>query len=175
MAVAPAGVLEFKEGVANTGVDLGQFFSTDVDVGIAFQVSIDWGDGTAIDNQTRTFPSPVFQVTGSHTYTDETVAGKPNVVTVTVTDPKDNTSALVQDAANVVETDLLSPVAFAGCAAIENVAFSGVQVASFTSNNTDALGSDFTATINWGDGVSSAGTVVSAGSASIGGAVAFLV
>jgi hypothetical protein len=42
----------------------------------------------------------------------------------------------------------------------EGVAISGATVASFTDTNPNATASDFTATINWGDGTSTTGTVV---------------
>src|SRR5690348_16709173 len=101
-AVAPAGALEFKEGASAT-MNLGQFSSPDAVVGIAFQVSIDWGDGTPIDDQLLTFPTTTFQVAGTHAFADETAPGKPNIVTVTVTDSTDTASASLQDTASVAD------------------------------------------------------------------------
>ena len=42
----------------------------------------------------------------------------------------------------------------------EGAAISGATVATFTDANPNATAGDFTATINWGDGTSTTGTVV---------------
>ena len=57
----------------------------------------------------------------------------------------------------VAEADALTPVALAPIVANPNT-FSGV-VAKFTDSNVNSLASDFTATIDWGDGTTSPGTV----------------
>ena len=160
--VAAAGALNFKEGVANNGVNLGQFFSADADKGVAFQVTIDWGDGTTIDSQSVTFPTPLFEVTGSHTYADETAPGKPFNVTVTVTDPSDGSPpASLNDTANVAETDLLSPRTFANFAANEGQ--TAAANAIFSDANLASPAGNFTATINWGDGKTDQGLPVTVG------------
>ena len=160
--VAPAGALNFKEGAANIGVNLGQFFSLDVAKGISFQVAINWGDGTPIDNQVVAFPTPLFEVTGSHTYADETAPGKPFNVTVTVTDPSDGSPpASLIDTADVAEADVLSPVAFADFAAKEGQ--TATATATFNNANLTAPAGDFTATIDWGDGKTDPGLAVTGG------------
>jgi hypothetical protein len=125
-----------------------------------FTASIDWGDGSAVTPGTITISSGAFGVIGQHTYSDEGSF----TATVTVSDQAPGTgTATATDTATINEADGLtgSPVTFS---AQSGSSFSG-QVASFTDTNASAVVSDFTATINWGDATTSAGTVTGGGSA----------
>jgi len=119
----------------------------------SFTTTIDWGDGTTTAG-TVTGGSGSFTVSGQHTYADEGSF----TFTVTVTETgAGGLTASGTGTATVSEADVLSgsPVTFAAQA---NVSFTGV-VAVFTDTNTAGLASDFTATIDWGDGTTAAGTV----------------
>jgi hypothetical protein len=123
----------------------------------SFTATINWGDGTTTAG-TVTGGSGSFTVTGQHTYADEGTFT--TTVTVTETGPGGAT-ANSSATATVAEGDALSgtPVAFS---AQQGVPFSGA-VATFTDTDTTNVPSDFTATINWGDGTTTAGTVAGGG------------
>jgi hypothetical protein len=123
----------------------------------SFTAAIDWGDGTTSAG-TVTGSSGSFQVSGQHTYSDE--GSFTFTVTVTDTSPGGPTASSMATA-TVTETDALagSPVTFNAKAGSQ---FNGV-VATFTDTNTANLPSDFTATIHWGDGTTTTGTVTGGG------------
>jgi hypothetical protein len=118
-----------------------------------FTTSITWGDGQTSDGQVTADPTIPgrFAVTGTHTYAEE--GSFP--VTVAVKDlggagTSARTTAAVADA----------PLAAAGVAlsAGTRVPFRA-DVATFTDANPGGKPTDFTATITWGDGFTSPGTV----------------
>jgi hypothetical protein len=133
-----------------------------------YTVSIDWGDGTALDTTTGliahclsgdgcTGGTSAFKVVGTHTYAEE---GAGKVVTVTVTDhgspvSVNSTRADVSDATlyNAIPSN-----SAAGEAAPNT--FSGV-LGTWQDHNLGAAANDFTFHVdNWGDSSSgSAGTV----------------
>jgi hypothetical protein len=123
----------------------------------SFTATINWGDGTTTAG-TVTGGSGSFTVSGQHTYGDEGSF----TFTVTVTETgAGGLTASAMGTATVSETDVLSgsPVSFAAQA---GVSFTGV-VAVFTDANTANVPSDFTATIDWGDGTTTPGTVSGGG------------
>lgn len=122
-----------------------------------FTAAIDWGDGTTSAG-TVTGSSGAFTVSGQHTYADE--GSFTFTVTVTETGPGGATASSTATA-TVTEADALagSPVAFNAKA---GTPFSGA-VATFTDVNTANVAGDFTATINWGDGNTTAGVVSGGG------------
>jgi hypothetical protein len=125
-----------------------------------FTATIDWGDGTATTAGMIFASSAAFAVTGQHTYADEGAF----TVTVTISDVSPGTgTASVTDTATVTEADALSgtPVSFA---ALAGTSFT-TTVANFTDTLTTNVPGDFTATINWGDATTSAGTVTGGGGA----------
>jgi FG-GAP-like repeat len=118
-----------------------------------FAAAIDWGDGQTTTG-TVSGSNGSFTVTGSHTYT----AGGQDAMTVTLSDSQPDTAPVSASATATVRA-LSGQMSLT--AATENTALSaGTTVATFTDTNlTDAAG-DFTATIAWGDGSTTAGTVV---------------
>jgi len=120
-----------------------------------FTASIDWGDGTSSAG-TVSGGSGSFAVNGTHTYADE------GTHTVLTTLSKGSTTAGTAQATATVSD---APLPASGKSLFANgTSFSGA-VASFTDGNASAPASDFTASIDWGDGSSpSAGTVASNGS-----------
>src|SRR5262249_21326828 len=122
-----------------------------------FTAIIDWGDGTTSAG-TFSGSNGDFTVSGSHTYADE---GTYPVHIFVRDDAADALSNGPLDRhANVVDGDSLSATGLT-FSAIEQNPFSG-NVATFSDTNTLASASDFTATIDWGDGTTSAGTVAGA-------------
>jgi hypothetical protein len=122
-----------------------------------FTSSVDWGDGTQSQGTVQAVPGGGFQIFGGHTYSrvgsfavSVTVhhldnSGAPNGATATAP-----SQAHVMDAAL---TGAPSPIT-----AVVGVPFTG-PVASFSDPNPFAVAGDFTATITWGDGAMSAGTI----------------
>jgi hypothetical protein len=119
-----------------------------------YTAQINWGDGTVGPGTVRAGSTPgMYTVVGSHTYKD---AGSYNI-TVSVLDAGGSTAtafstATVGDAALTGKMVAINPV--------HNQPFSGT-VAEFTDANPFATLSDYTATIDWGDGTTpTAGSVV---------------
>src|SRR5580693_4626427 len=119
-----------------------------------FTAVIDWGDGTAPTAGTVSGGSGSFTVSGQHTYQDERTA----TFTVSVSEVAPPMATASSTAtATVTEADGLSGTG-AAISAVATQPFTGL-VASFHDTDAANTPSDFTATINWGDGNSSAGTV----------------
>jgi hypothetical protein len=129
-----------------------------------FTATIDWGDGTQTAGTVTSPSAGNFSVSGSHTYADEV-----NAIAVTVSDPGVNfTTGAVTIPVTVNDADLVSgtPTTFAATNAI---AFNGI-VATFSDSYPGSFAAGLVATISWGDGTTTAGTVSgSAGSYSVSG------
>jgi hypothetical protein len=94
-----------------------------------------------------------FTVTGGHAYSHE--GSFP--LGVTITDKANNTSLPLSGTVAVAETDVLSARGLTFNAKAGQT-FRG-KVATFTDRNTNNVASDFSATINWGDGTTTAGVI----------------
>src|SRR5205823_5176238 len=92
-----------------------------------------------------------FDVVGTHTYADEGAF----TVGVNISDVGGSTTS-ASTTANVADAALTASAT--PIVATEGVSFSGV-VASFTDANPNATAGDYSATINWGDGAITAGTI----------------
>jgi len=114
--------------------------------------TINWGDGTPTSAGTV---NSIGQVTGTHTYAEE---GTYHAV-INWKDAKGSNRTTPFDV-RVADAPLTaSPVNFT---ALQGTQFSG-SVATFTDANPGGTASDFSATINWGDGTATtAGTVAAA-------------
>ncbi|MFL5824237.1 MAG: hypothetical protein ACJ764_12450, partial [Solirubrobacteraceae bacterium] len=135
----------------------------------AYTATIDWGDGTAPSPGVITGPDAngFYAVSGTHTYADEIASGQ---YSVTVSEPEANFLDFgpVSTDLTVSEADSLTATPTT-ISATDGTAFSG-DVATFSDTDTDTPAGDFTATIDWGDGTSSAGVVSgSAGSFTVSG------
>jgi hypothetical protein len=127
----------------------------------SFTATINWGDATTSAG-TVTGGSGSFTLTGQHTYADE------GAFAVTVAVSSATASGSGTGNATVTEADVLSgtPMTFTP---VVTVPFTG-SVATFSDTNTTNVPGDFTATINWGDGNTTAGTVTGgAGSFTVSG------
>jgi len=129
----------------------------------SFTTTINWGDGTTTAG-TVTGGSGSFTLTGQHTYADE--GSFTTTMTVTETGPGGLTAS-ASGTATVSEADVLSgsPI---GITAQSGVAFTGA-VATFTDSDAANVPSDFVATIDWGDGNTTAGTVTGGGAFTVSG------
>jgi len=106
-----------------------------------------------------------FTVTGGHTYADE--GSFP--LGVTITDTANSTSLpLSSGTVSVADADVLTAHGLT-FTANPGQAFSGT-LATFTDSDTSNVAGDFSATINWGDGTTSAGAITDiAGAISVSG------
>jgi hypothetical protein len=184
IAVSLATVAPPPPNISANGIDIpatsGQSFTgvvatfTDVNTSAPateFTASIDWGDGTVTDGTISADPNGGFDVKGTHTYKvyqgtwgSSWGYGFPFgfgnsqfVVQVTVTDNVTQDEAITQSLATVVPTPPSVVVTAQSIQATAGQSFSGA-VATFT--DADGAGaSHFTATIHWGDGTVSTGTV----------------
>jgi len=124
------------------------------DLAGGFTAIIDWGDGTTSAG-TVVGSNGAFSIQSSgHSYADE----GDFTLTTTLTRTSDNTVVTSIGDVAVIEHDVLAaqgtPVFGDSGKALNNV-----TVATFTDTDTAALAGDFQATIDWGDGTTSAGTI----------------
>ena len=161
----PAHHLEATGGVTFTGVEpaaiggrVATFTDTDTSATAAdYSATIDWGDGTT-SSGTISGGSGSFTVDGSHTYADE--GSYTITVTISVVSDPSN-SATVTDSASIADAALtagaLTLTGGTEGAGTTNASF------GFTDGNATATPADFNATIDWGDGTTSPGTVSGGG------------
>jgi hypothetical protein len=144
--------LSGREGIILAGT-LATF--TDADSGealSAYTAVINWGDGaTATGTVFRVTPTGPLGVRGSHVYKE---AGN-YPIQVTITDTGSG-KVVVSSSAKVSDAGLKG--AIASFSPQHGQPFSGI-VATFTDANPNAPLSDFSATINWGDGKTTPATV----------------
>ncbi len=121
-----------------------------------YSATVAWGDGHTSVGTIASNGTGGFNVTGTNTY----AATGTDSVTVTITRLSNNQSATATTTAVVV-----APAITATGTTITPIAgqqFTGL-VASFTDNLTGLPASDYSATVAWGDGHTSAGTIASNG------------
>jgi hypothetical protein len=146
-----AGPVSAVEGTPFSGV-VADF--TDADPAAAaseYTASIAWGDGQTSAGTVAPDGRGGFTVSGAHTYAEE--GSYP--VSVTLTDAG-GASTSASTTAAIADAPLSA--AAASVSAVEGTPFSGV-VADFTDADPAAAASEYTASIAWGDGQTSAGTV----------------
>ena len=133
-----------------------------------YAASVDWGDGSTTPG-TITGSAGSFSVSGAHTYAEEGTWA----VRVTITDT-DNPSSSATAHSTVVVADA-ALAATGACSATSLRSYSGPTATFVDAAFPAGTASDFTATINWGDGTATTGTVSSAGGGqySVGGAHTF--
>ncbi|HEV3343343.1 MAG TPA: DUF4214 domain-containing protein [Pirellulales bacterium] len=132
-----------------------------------FSASIDWGDGT-ISAGTVSGSAGSFTVSGSHVYAEEGT----KTATVVLSDDAPGTATGTATAMIDVADASLTATGTA-VSSVEFTTFSGL-VAAFTDADPNGTASDYTATIAWGDGTTTAGTVASAaGHFAVGGSHAY--
>jgi hypothetical protein len=121
-----------------------------------FTSSVDWGDGTHSPGTVQATLGG-FQILAGHTYSR--VGRFPASVTI---HHLDNTGAANGAAAIAASQAQVTDAALTGApspiTAVVGVSFAG-PVASFSDPNPFAVADDFTATVTWGDGTTSAGAI----------------
>ena len=116
-----------------------------------FSATITWGDGHTSNGTVAVNPTGGFTVTGSNTYLDE---GSYSLTVHIV----DDGGAVADISGTAVVADASLTAAGSAITATEGAGFNGV-VATFTDANPNSTAADFSATIIWGDGHTSNGTV----------------
>ena len=140
----------------------------------SYTASIDWGDGTTTPGTVVLTGPGAYGVTGSHVYSDE---GSFTVVTTFFENNDPTFTISTSSTATITEADAFTAglIVIPPGGLVEGQSYSG-PVATFTDSgfptNTAA---DLTATINWGDGTTTAGTLVGdgAGGFTVSGAHTF--
>jgi PKD repeat protein len=150
---ATSNQISVTEGTSFSGT-VASFTDTDGDPDSNYTATIDWGDGTSPDINVAVSPNNNggFDVPGMHTYAEE---GTYNV-DVTITD-SDGTSDSTTSTVTVDDANLIA------IAAIDSATEGSLQsflVATFTDDNRRASQGDFSAIINWGDGSSTGGAIL---------------
>jgi len=142
------------EGTAlPTTTDVASFTdANNTDTSASFTATIDWGDGTTTTG-TVVGANGSFTVQGGHTYADE----GSDPASVTLTHTADNAMATANGSVAVAEGDVLTAQGKTIKPKAHH-AFSGV-VATFSDTDTANVSGDFAATIDWGDGTVTGGTV----------------
>jgi uncharacterized protein (TIGR03118 family) len=135
-----------------------------------YTATINWGDGNTTVGVVTSTGIGGLLVSGTHTYAEE-AASLP--VTVVITDTGDAATATANSLAIVADAPLSgTPAPFS---ATVGVAFTGT-VATFTDADPAGTASDYTATINWGDGSpASAGVISGTGPFTVTGTHTYLI
>jgi len=120
------------------------------DTASSFTATINWGDGTTTAG-TVEGSAGMFTVDGGHRYADE---GNDTAI-VTLTRKSDLLQSTATGTIAVAEGDVLTPHGIVGVAL---PTFSGT-IATFGDTDTFNVKGDFAASIDWGDGTTTAGTV----------------
>ncbi|MEH2564263.1 beta strand repeat-containing protein [Bradyrhizobium sp. AZCC 2289] len=124
------------------------------DLAGGFTAVIDWGDGTTSPGTVVGSNGSFSILGGGHTYADE----GDFTLTTTLTRTSDNTVVTSIGDVAVIEHDVLAAQGKT-ISGNPGQVLNNVTVATFTDTDTAALASDFLATIDWGDGTISAGTI----------------
>jgi hypothetical protein len=133
---------------------------------VDYAATIAWGDGTTSAG-TITFSAGAFTVGGAHTYAEE--SGPNTTVTVTVT--HDTAPAVIVSSSAAITDPVVSATGGFTVSGVEGSATAVQTVATFTDPGVAEALVDYAATIAWGDGTTSAGTITfSAGTFTVGGA-----
>ncbi len=155
------------EGAALSGLVVGTFTSANpLATARDFTASVDWGDGTPVSTATIVeAPDGTFYVSSNHTYAEESGA-TPYAIVVTVKSTAGVTATL-NATATIADAPLLATTQPIVAVEGQN---SNLLVATFIDSNPLGVPSDFTVSINWGDGTTSAGVVTASGGSTVLGA-----
>jgi large repetitive protein len=160
------GPTAFNEGTNSGNVVVATFTDTAGLPASSYSATIDWGDGTPPSTGTVTQTGPTtYSVSGNHTYAEGTTTGNPAdpahvgsyVITVTI----NKVNAASTTATGSADVNDLAVVATGGYTvnSQENVSTGPVTVATFTDPGGPEALTDYSASINWGDNTTSAGTI----------------
>jgi CSLREA domain-containing protein len=159
---AAGTTLSAIEGASFTAV-VATFTDSDTEIASSnFTATIDWGDGSTSTGTITALPPSSngsnFEVSGSHTYVEEGSF----TVTTKIHDAKDNLDATATSPATVADAALTGAATSNAAVEGDKAGVTKVLVATFTDANPNAPLSDFSATVNWGDGDTTASVSISA-------------
>jgi hypothetical protein len=127
-----------------------------------YSATINWHDGTPLDTTSAvvSFSGSIYSITGTHSYAEETLSGTHNDVTVNISElnGSDQDTATTTSKASVADP---SPITTGGFifTDTEGLTSSVQTVATFTDpGGAESLG-NYSASIWWDDGSTSAGTI----------------
>jgi hypothetical protein len=153
---ATGTTLSGTEGVAFTGV-VGTFSDGNpAATAGTFQATITWSDGSTSTGTIAPANGGGFQVTGTHTFAEE------GAYTASLS-ISDQGGSSAQAASSITVADAALTATGTTLSATEGVAYTGV-VGTFSDGNPAASAGTFQATITWGDGSTSSGTINAASS-----------
>lgn len=138
--------------------NVGTFFDVDTTrTAASFSANVDWGDGTTTAG-TVSGASGSFAVSGAHAYADE---GSYTVTLSVAENAPGTATGSATGTATVTDADVLSatPITFV---AVAGTPFSGT-VATVSDTDASSTAANFAATIAWGDGTTTTGTITGAG------------
>jgi hypothetical protein len=147
-------------GQAFTNVSVATVTDSDPNANPAgFTATIGWGDGSTSSGTITAAGPGTFNVSGTHTY----LAAGTYTFGVQITDPG-GSKATATGTATVSAPNTGGPQNLVArpVAAVAGQAFTNLVVGTFTDSDTNASASDFTAAIDWGDGITTPSTTVTA-------------
>jgi hypothetical protein len=126
-----------------------------------YSAVIDWGDGTPTTTGIISVSGGVFSVTGNHTYAEESATDHPgsNPYKVTVTISHETAPDAVANSTATVSDPAVIPTGGFTFTAVEGVPSGTQTVATFTDPGGAETLADYSASIDWGDGSTSTGTI----------------
>jgi hypothetical protein len=145
-----AALTGLVEGSATGTVTVATFaHAGGVDPADAFNATIDWGDGTPVTTHATVLRQAdgTYAVQGSHTYTEEGFFA----VRVQVTEEGAGTGLVQTDTAPVADPAVVI-TAGSNVATAEGTSTGTVVLATFTGPGGPEALTEFSATVNWGDG-----------------------
>ena len=178
--VGTARTISVTQGQAFTQAIVATFTESDLGQAIGdYVASINWGDGTPTSGGTIVANGTTsYDVTGGHTYAEPgtytvgvtvTTLGSTGSTTVSGTTINVTSNGPVNSVPDPIPSTADVAAAQPPVNSVENLtglAISAVQdkefttdVATFTDTSSVAVASDFLASINWGDGTTTAGTI----------------
>jgi hypothetical protein len=129
-----------------------------------FTATINWGDGTSTSGVQATGSGGIYTLQAvTHIYAGDSVSQSSGTYTVTVTITDDGGSTLATSGTVAVVRPPLTLFVGNTQTPPGSLSLSGAEVAAFTVPDTSDNSSEFAATINWGDGTTSSGTVTGGG------------
>jgi RHS repeat-associated protein len=148
------------EGASYSSSTLASFTLATGTGGDTFVASLGWGDGAVTYGTLTSNGQGGYNISGSHTYANESSSNDPESLTVTVLDQTTGAIA-TRGTASVTVADATLSATASSITAWTNQTTGLIAVASFTDANSAAPATDFSASITWDDGSSAgSGTVL---------------
>jgi Ca2+-binding RTX toxin-like protein len=127
-----------------------------------YSAVINWGDGTAPTIGAITLSGGIYNVTGNHTYAEESAAdhAASNPYAITITISHESAPDAIAHSTAVVSDPAVTPTGGFSFIAVEGTPSAVQTVATFTDPGGPETLGDYSALIDWGDGTApTAGTI----------------